>query len=127
MQGDVAREKRAIAKLKDELDVNVELSSPAHFLPELSDWREMSPYVGTFGALEVYDYDLRAQALAKLSRGFECDVLDVHALLDDGAVTVDALREAFDAMSSRIIRFPRVSAEIIRARIEALASRGGKR
>ena len=82
----------AIARLKNELDVNVELSSPAHFIPELPDWRERSDRIGAFGKLEVYDYDLRAQALAKLARGFERDVLDVDAMLAAEAITVASLR-----------------------------------
>ncbi|MCZ7683003.1 MAG: hypothetical protein M5U28_31025 [Sandaracinaceae bacterium] len=32
----------AIARLKDELDVNVELASPMDFLPEVPGWRERS-------------------------------------------------------------------------------------
>ena len=32
----------AIARIKKELEVNVELASPADFLPELGDWRSQS-------------------------------------------------------------------------------------
>jgi hypothetical protein len=35
----------AIARLKDELDLNVELASPPDFIPELPGWRERSPFV----------------------------------------------------------------------------------
>ncbi|MGH7336846.1 MAG: DUF6036 family nucleotidyltransferase, partial [Myxococcota bacterium] len=64
----------AISRIKEELDVNVELASPDDFLPQLADWRERSPLVGRFGPLEVRHYDLRAQALAELARGFERDL-----------------------------------------------------
>src|SRR4051812_25695619 len=35
----------AIPRLKEELDVNVELASPPDFVPELSGWRERSPFI----------------------------------------------------------------------------------
>ena len=72
----------AITSIKEQIEVNVELASPDQFLPELADWRERSPLVGRFGVLEVRHYDLRAQSLAKLARGFDRDVADVRAMLE---------------------------------------------
>ncbi|NQW52477.1 MAG: hypothetical protein HQ465_14675 [Rhodospirillales bacterium] len=34
---------REIPAIKEELQVNVELASPAHFIPELPGWRDRSP------------------------------------------------------------------------------------
>ncbi len=113
----------AIARIKEELDVNVELASPDHFLPELADWREQSPLVGHFAALEVRHYDLRAQALAKLSRGFERDIADVSAMLERGLVTCDALRAALAQMEPRLERFPRVSGRELERRLAEVCPR----
>jgi hypothetical protein len=113
----------AIARIKEELDVNVELASPDDFLPQLADWREQSPLVGRFGPLEVRHYDLRAQALAKLSRGFERDVADVQAMLDRQLVTCDALRSALAQMEPRLERFPRVSAPELKHRLAGVCPR----
>lgn len=33
---------RAIPRLKEELEINVELASPAHFIPELPGWKTRS-------------------------------------------------------------------------------------
>ena len=33
---------RALPRLKEELQINVEIVSPAHFIPELPGWRERS-------------------------------------------------------------------------------------
>src|SRR3989442_14598921 len=43
----------AIAKLKNTLDVNVELASPDNFIPAPRDWRERSRHVAAIGAVEV--------------------------------------------------------------------------
>ena len=103
----------AIARIKEELDVNVELASPADFLPELGDWRRESRFVGRFGPIEVRHYDFRAQALSKLARGFERDMTDVRAMLGRGLVTCDGLRAAFDEMMPRLERFPRVDPRVL--------------
>jgi hypothetical protein len=113
----------AIARIKEELDVNVELASPADFLPELRDWRSESRLVGRFGPIEVRHYDFRAPALAKLARGFERDLGDVQAMLDRGLVTRDGLRAAFAEMSPRLERFPRVDPTALRESLESLADR----
>jgi hypothetical protein len=107
----------AIARIKEELEVNVELASPADFLPELPDWRERSPLVGRFGPVEVRHYDLRAQALAKVARGFERDVADVRAMLERGLVSCDLLRGALVQMEPRLERFPRVSGRELARRL----------
>jgi hypothetical protein len=55
---------RAISELKESLSVNVELASPAHFIPELPGWRDRSLFIGKEGPLSFYHYDLYSQALA---------------------------------------------------------------
>lgn len=100
----------AIARIKEELEVNVEFTSPTDFLPELRDSRSQSRFVGRFGPIEVRHSDFRAQALSKLARGFERDLDDVQAMLERGLVTRDGLRAALAEMSPRLERFPRVDA-----------------
>jgi hypothetical protein len=112
----------AIARIKEELDVNVELASPDDFLPQLSDWKQQSPLIGRFGLLEVRHYDLRAQALAKLARGFDRDLADVRAMLDRQLVRCDALRAALAEMEPRLERFPRVSGRELRQRLAEVCS-----
>ena len=43
----------AIATLKDELNINVELASPDLFIPELPEWRERSKRIATFDVNDV--------------------------------------------------------------------------
>ena len=113
----------AIARIKEELDVNVELASPDDFLPQLADWREQSPLVGRFGLLEVRHYDLRAQALAKLTRSFERDIADVRAMLARSLVTCDELHTALGQMEPRLERYPRVSGSELKRRLAEVCPR----
>src|SRR5437773_12217079 len=47
----------AIAVLKNELDINVELASPDDFIPRASDWRERSRHISSIGPLQFFHYD----------------------------------------------------------------------
>lgn len=60
---------RALPRLKEELQLNVEIASPAHFIPELPGWQERSLLVERLGRLSYYHYDPYSQALAKIERG----------------------------------------------------------
>src|SRR5437879_13692550 len=45
---------RAIVRLKEQLELNVELASPPDFIPELPGWRERSPFVTREGRIDVH-------------------------------------------------------------------------
>lgn len=108
---------RAIADLKDKLDINIELASPLQFLPELRGWREQSPAVSYHGPLGVRHLDFRLQALAKLERGFAQDLDDVTAMLDRQLVRADQLRAGFDEMRPNLYRFPAASPAALEGRL----------
>ncbi len=59
---------RALPRLKEELQLNVEIASPAHFIPELPGWRERSLFIEREGRVSYYHYDPYSQALAKIER-----------------------------------------------------------
>ena len=98
----------AIARLKDELDVNIELAAPDQFIPPVDGWQARSLPIGSFGPVEFLHYDPVSQALAKLERGHARDLDDVRAMLRLGLVTTDALRTAFDAIRPALSRYPSV-------------------
>jgi hypothetical protein len=110
----------AIATLKEELDVNVELASPADFLPELPGWRERSPSIGRFGAIDAFHYDLYAQALSKVERGHERDLDDARAMLERGLIQRSRLLELFEEIEPGLVRFPAVEPGALRRRLEGL-------
>lgn len=55
---------RAIPRLKDNLEINVELASPGDFIPELPNWQSRSAFIAAEGPLSFYHYDFYAQTLA---------------------------------------------------------------
>jgi hypothetical protein len=108
----------AIANLKDELSVNVELASPDHFLPELPGWHERSPFIVRDRELEFYHFDPYSQALAKLERGHPRDLVDLAAFSSSGQVDPAKLRELFAVIRGQLIRFPGVDAASLAAKVE---------
>jgi len=65
----------AIAELKESIGINVKLASPDDFIPALPGWQERSRFITARGSVEFYHYDPYAQALAKIERGHERDLL----------------------------------------------------
>ncbi|MBI5473521.1 MAG: hypothetical protein HY961_14355 [Ignavibacteriae bacterium] len=98
----------AIAIIKNELDVNIELASPDQFIPTLPGWRERSLFIARHGQIEFFHYDPYSQALAKLQRRHERDVHDVHSMVNDGLIVRSRLFELFDSMKSQLIRYPSI-------------------
>ncbi len=114
---------RAIQRLKEELQVNVELAAPDQFVPELPGWQERSPFVGQYGALAVYHYDPYAQALAKLERGHNQDVADVEGMVEAGLVRPASLAELFEGVADRLFRYPAIDPETFRRSVMTLVGR----
>ena len=110
---------RALPELKEELEVNVELASPDQFIPEIPGWRERSLQVEQDGALSVYHYDLRGQALSKIERGHRQDLEDVAQMLGRGLVSGEELLEAFRAVEPSLYRFPAIDPAAFRRAVEA--------
>ena len=107
----------AIARLKDELDINVELAAPDQFIPKLPGWRERSQFIVRHGQLEFFHYDFYSQALAKLQRAHDRDLDDVHSMVRDGLVERGRLREFFEEISPRLIRYPAIDPGAFRQRV----------
>jgi hypothetical protein len=111
---------RAIADLKERLQVNVELASPLDFLPPLKDWRERSRFRFRAGNLEVFDFDPYSQALSKLERGFELDLSDVAEMVHAGQVEADRLLKLFEEIEPDLFKFPAVDPAQLRRAVETL-------
>lgn len=109
---------QAIAKLKRELNINIELASPQDFLPPLPGWRGRSVFIGKQGQISFYHYDFIAQALSKLSRGFDRDIKDVQAMYEQKLFSLKELRDCFESIAPELIRFPYLNPDVLRKRVE---------
>lgn len=112
----------AIASLKDELKINVELASPADFIPELPGWRERSPFIARHGQLDFHHYDPYSQALSKLERSHSRDLIDVNAMLREGLIKKDRLMDLFVKVEPLLIRYPAVDPASFRSTVEGFCS-----
>lgn len=109
---------RRIVGLKEELDLNVELSSPPDFIPELPGWRERSPFLFREGRVTVRHFDPYSQALSKIERGFAQDLADVQAMTAHGLVEPERARALFAEIEPKLFRYPAIDAASFRAKVE---------
>jgi hypothetical protein len=114
---------QSIAKLKQELNINIELASPQDFLPTLPGWRDRSVFIGKQGQISFYHYDFTAQALSKISRGFDRDINDVRAMYKQKLFSLTDLRDCFEAIAPELIRFPSLDPDLLRSRVENFIER----
>ena len=107
----------AIAALKDELGINVELASPDQFLPPVPGWRERSRFIARHGEVEFLHFDLLSQALAKLARAHDRDLLDVRAMIERGLVSKEEIASGLERIRPELIRYPALDAEAFEQRV----------
>jgi hypothetical protein len=108
----------AIAELKNRLDLNVELASPADFIPAPDDWRDRSQPIASIGCVEFFHYDFSLQALAKIERGHAQDLRDVVNLVHNGYVSLDELKSRFAQIEAGLLRYPAIDAEQFRQKVD---------
>ncbi|HEX3624619.1 MAG TPA: DUF6036 family nucleotidyltransferase [Verrucomicrobiae bacterium] len=108
----------ALAVLKNELDINVELACPDQFIPAIPGWRERSLFIGQYGAIKFFHYDPYGQALSKLHRGHDRDLHDVLSMLKDGMIQTGRLREFFSQIEPQLIRYPAIDPASFRAVVQ---------
>lgn len=113
---------RAIPTLKEQLHLNVELASPADFIPEVPGWEARSTFIMQEGAVTFFHYDFYAQALSKIERFHERDVLDLKEMLRRQVIEPRRLRELFEAIVPFLFRFPSVDPVAFRHNLETLLS-----
>jgi hypothetical protein len=112
---------QAIPDLKESLKINVEIASPAHFIPEVPGWQERSRFIERHGKVSFHHYDFYAQALAKIERGEQKDLGDVSEMVARGLVDRARAWDLFREIEPRLYRYPAIDpARFRRAVGEAL-------
>jgi hypothetical protein len=112
----------AIAHLKNDLDINVELAAPDQFVPPLPGWQGRSRFVGRFGEVDFFHYDLYSQALAKLERGHARDLDDVAHMVARGLVERAVLGELFESVRADLLRYPAIDPAHLAAVVAAFVA-----
>jgi hypothetical protein len=109
----------AIARLKDSLDINIELASPDHFIPPLPRWEQRSQFIVVHGAVEFYHYDFYSQALSKILRGHPKDLDDVRAYARLRKIQLPKLKELFHSVEAAMIRYPAIRPDVFEAKLNS--------
>jgi hypothetical protein len=109
---------RAVPRLKNDLQVNVELASPRDFIPVPGGWEDRSIFAARERRLSFYHFDPYAQALAKIERGHAQDLEDVDALVERGLVDPSRALTYLDEIERELYRYPAIDAGSFRRRVE---------
>jgi hypothetical protein len=99
---------REIPRLKEELNLNVELAAPSDFIPLPPGWEDRSPLIRREGSVTFHHFDPVAQALSKIERGHAQDLQDVEEMIARGLVDPSDLRSQFEAIEPELYRFPAI-------------------
>ena len=99
---------RALPRIKEELQVNVELAAPSDFIPQLPGWQERSQLIDTEGKVSYYHYDFYSQALSKIERGHDHDIKDVEAMIKNRLVEPKRLLELFKEIEPQLYKYPAI-------------------
>ena len=108
---------RVIPELKESLQINVELASPAHFIPALPGWEERSPFIVREGTLSFHHYDFYSQCLSKIERGHRKDQRDVASMLSSGLVEPQRLLALFEQIEPELYRYPAIHSDKFRSAV----------
>jgi hypothetical protein len=112
----------AIAAIKNELDLNIELAAPSDFIPASPLWRDLASHITDVGDLSFFHYDLALQALAKVERGFSHDLADASNLVAKGYVSVEQLMGRFDEIEPYLIRYPAINPKQFKSKFDNFLS-----
>ena len=109
---------RSLPALKERLHLNIELASPDDFIPELPGWEERSRFIQQVGKLAFFHYDFYAQALAKIERGHQIDLQDVHELIARELIEPSRLLDLFAAIEDQVYRYPELDLKTFRDAVQ---------
>jgi hypothetical protein len=109
---------KAIPAIKEDLQVNVELASPGHFIPELPGWRDRSPFIVREGSVDFHHYDFYAQALSKIERAHDRDLIDVREMAGRRLIDPGRLLEFVDQIAPFLYKYPAITPARFREAVE---------
>lgn len=111
---------RAIPDIKETLQLNVELASPADFIPVRPGWQERSPFIAQEGHVSFHHFEPYAQALAKVERGHRQDLEDVREMLTRGLIEAAGAWQYFTSIEPELFRYPALDPGSFRLALEEM-------
>jgi hypothetical protein len=81
--------------VRQALDINVEEASPGDFIPLPAGYANRHIFIGTFGQVDAFHFDLYSMALSKTERGRVTDLKDVVLLLQKQHIEWKMLESQF--------------------------------
>lgn len=81
--------------------LDIEAVPIAEFVPLPPGAEDRRRFIGRFGQVDVYVYDLYTIALSKIARGFETDMDDVMFLIKSNLIDLAELQKHFQAVLPR--------------------------
>ncbi|HYN25633.1 MAG TPA: DUF6036 family nucleotidyltransferase [Pyrinomonadaceae bacterium] len=109
---------KSLPALKERLEMNIELASPDDFIPALRGWQERSRFIQQEGKIGFFHYDFYAQALAKIERGHDTDMLDVQEMILRGLIEPKRLLVLFSSIENQLYRYPAIDGASFRRAVE---------
>jgi hypothetical protein len=85
-------------KVGNQLHLDVEAVPIEEFIPLPPDAVARSMYIGKYGKMDVFLFDLYTITLSKISRGFESDIEDVLFLLGEKFIDFEELERYYQAI-----------------------------
>lgn len=99
---------KAIQQLKEQLNMNIELASPDNFIPPLPAWKERSIFITQIGKVNFFHYDLYAQIISKVQRGWKQDLTDAEGFWKKTG-DHQLMMELFGKIKKDFIKYPAVN------------------
>ena len=111
-----------IPKIKERLQINIEMAKPTDFVPSLPGEENRHITIGTFGKVTFMHFDPYAQVFSKIVRGHETDIADAKALVAAKLVEAKKLCEMVKKLpDDHFARYPRLNQPAIEAAVESFS------
>ena len=90
-----------LVQLSSEFHLDLESVPMAEFIPLPPNAEKRHRFMGRYGQVDVFIFDLYSIALSKIARGFESDLEDVVFLLGQNLIKWNELEEYFKSILPR--------------------------
>ena len=110
---------------KSSLDADLWADDDSVFrdMPPLKGSAERHELIDRMGNVTFYHYDPYAQALSKIVRGFDRDLIDARCFIRDGLVAPQILRELVNAIpESTYAKYPNLSPSGVQKAVDSFLS-----